>query len=137
MKIGELAKSLNVTADTLRYYEKHGLLAAAQRSPAGYREYGEEHVRQLRFVLRAKSVGFSLNEIQDLLKIQIEKQQYSCEEVKQLTLQKREQVRRRIAELECFYRSLSQLADQCCGGQKAAEHCSILTALEDTDGLIK
>ncbi|MEC8208620.1 MAG: zinc-responsive transcriptional regulator, partial [Pseudomonadota bacterium] len=60
---------------------------------------------------------------------------HSCHEVKEMTIQKRDLVAQRIAELTRFYDSLSLLADKCCGGEEPAENCSILTTLEDIDGL--
>ncbi|MFC3033442.1 Zn(2+)-responsive transcriptional regulator [Pseudoalteromonas fenneropenaei] len=134
MKIGELAKRLAISTDTLRYYEQHGLLTPDMRSSAGYRLYSENQYQQMRFILRAKEVGFSLSEIGELLKIQIAKAQYHCEEVKALTETKLELVRARIAELQKFERSLTVLADRCCGGDESAAACSILTTLEDRDG---
>lgn len=134
MKIGELAKRLNISTDTLRYYEQHGLIAEAKRTASGYREYDDSHEQQLLFVQRAKHVGFSLVEIKELLKIRIDKQSYQCEEVKALTLTKLALVQSRIEELKRFESSLQLLADRCCGGNEIAEHCSILTTLEAVDG---
>ncbi|AOT06816.1 Zn(2+)-responsive transcriptional regulator [Pseudoalteromonas luteoviolacea] len=132
-RIGQLAKLLEVSTDTLRYYEQQGILAASERSAAGYRLYDKQAVERMRFIVRAKEVGFNLKDIQELLSIKIEKQMHSCEEVKILTLQKRDWVREKIAELSMFERSLTLLADQCCGGDEPANTCSILTALEDLD----
>ncbi|NMM41003.1 Zn(2+)-responsive transcriptional regulator [Pseudoalteromonas arctica] len=135
MKIGEFANQLGVSTDTLRYYEKHNLLTLSNRTGSGYRDYGEVELKQMKFILRAKNVGFSLAEIKELLQIKFKKHQHSCHEVKDLTLQKRDLVAERIAELTRFHQSLSVLADKCCGGQEPADNCSILTTLEDIDGL--
>ena len=59
MKIGEFANQLGVSTDTLRYYEKHNLLTPSSRTEAGYRDYGEATLKQMKFILRAKNVGFS------------------------------------------------------------------------------
>ncbi|CAM4096809.1 Zn(2+)-responsive transcriptional regulator [Pseudoalteromonas byunsanensis] len=134
MKIGELAKLLGVSTDTLRYYEQNNLLSPSARSDSGYRLYDQTQLKQMQFILRAKEVGFSLKETSELLQIKVDKNQHSCEEVKGITLQKLELVRSRIAELQCFEKSLSKLAHRCCGGQESADFCSILTALEDVDG---
>ncbi|MBE0367161.1 Zn(2+)-responsive transcriptional regulator [Pseudoalteromonas aurantia] len=133
MRIGQLSNALGVTTDTLRYYETHGLLTPSSRNDAGYRLYDETHLKQMHFILRAKEVGFSLREIQELLQIKIEKQQRRCEEVKAITLQKRDLVRQKISDLQCFEQSLTILANRCCGGKESADYCSILTALEDID----
>jgi MerR family Zn(II)-responsive transcriptional regulator of zntA len=135
MKIGEFARKLGVSTDTLRYYEKHGLLTPSSRSESGYRVYTDTDIKQMSFILRAKNVGFSLSEINELLQIKIHKDQHSCHEVKEMTLQKRDLVAQRIEELTRFYDSLSLLAQKCCGGEEPAENCSILTTLEDIDGL--
>ncbi|CCQ09437.1 HTH-type transcriptional regulator zntR [Pseudoalteromonas luteoviolacea B = ATCC 29581] len=134
MKIGELAKRLSISTDTLRYYEQHGLLSPSERTESGYRAYSKEHELQLRFILRAKAVGFSLSEIHELLKIRIDKQHYQCEEVKSITVAKLDLVRERIAELQRFEQSLNLLAEQCCGGKEPAQACTILTTLEKLDG---
>ncbi|CAH9049454.1 HTH-type transcriptional regulator ZntR [Pseudoalteromonas holothuriae] len=134
MKIGELAKSLGVSTDTLRYYEQHNLLTPSSRSESGYRMYNQVQQKQVQFILRAKDVGFSLKEIYELLQISIDKHQHSCEEVKGITLQKLALVRARITELQRFEQSLSKLALRCCGGTESADFCSILTVLEDVDG---
>ena len=135
MKIGEFARKLGVSTDTLRYYEKHGLLTPSSRSQSGYRIYTDTDIKQMSFILRAKNVGFSLSEIKELLQIKIHKDQHSCHEVKEMTLQKRDLVAQRIEELTRFYDSLSLLAKKCCGGEEPAENCTILTTLEDIDGL--
>jgi len=75
MRIGELSKQTGFQIETLRYYEKQGLLA-------GYREYDDKSLKQLGFIHQAKSVGFSLNEISELLTLRVEKDQHSCAEVK-------------------------------------------------------
>lgn len=135
MKIGEFASQLGVSTDTLRYYEKHKLLIPSKRTSAGYRDYSHSDLRQMRFILRAKNVGFSLAEIKELLQIKFHKQQHSCNEVKELTVQKRDLVAERIDELTRFHQSLTILAETCCGGQEPADNCSILSTLEDLDGL--
>lgn len=134
-QIGELAKLLTVSTDTLRYYEKHGLILATARSDAGYRLYNEESLGRMRFIIRAKKVGFSLNEIKELLSIQVDKTSHSCADVKSLTQEKLEQVERKMAELASFKQSLKLLVDACCGGNEQAVYCSILSALENVDAI--
>ncbi|MBE0365375.1 MerR family transcriptional regulator, Zn(II)-responsive regulator of zntA [Pseudoalteromonas ulvae UL12] len=136
MQIGQLAKKLAVSTDTLRYYEKNQLLQASERTASGYRIYDQSSVKQLEFVLRAKSVGFTLNEIKELLAINVEKASHSCAEVKGLTASKMEDVANKIAELQRFHQSLSLLHASCCGGPESAQYCSILSALENVDDII-
>jgi len=131
-KIGELAKLLSISTDTLRYYEKHHLITATSRSENGYRLYNDESLKVMQFILRAKHVGFTLSEISGLLSIKIDKSSHSCGDVKAFTEQKLAQVENKIAELLCFKQSLKTLVDACCGGEEQATHCSILSALEDS-----
>ena len=135
-KIGELAEKLSVSTDTLRYYEKHKLLTTTHRGDNGYRYYNDDDLRVMHFIIRAKAVGFSLNEIKELLSIQVDKAHHSCGEVKSFTQQKLTQVEQKIAELVCFKNSLQLLVDACCGGEEQATHCSILSALENVDGTV-
>ncbi|ATC93683.1 Zn(2+)-responsive transcriptional regulator [Pseudoalteromonas tunicata] len=136
MQIGELAKQLAVSTDTLRYYEKNQLLSASGRTDSGYRIYDAASVKQLEFVLRAKSVGFTLNEIKELLAIKVEKENHSCAEIKTFTADKMAEVAAKIAELQRFHQSLNLLHASCCGGEESAQHCSILSALENVDDTI-
>ncbi|MGL5359901.1 MAG: Zn(2+)-responsive transcriptional regulator [Shewanella sp.] len=135
-RIGELAQLCEVKADTLRFYEKHGLLAPSYRSAASYRMYTEEDAARLRFILRAKAVGFTLSEIAELLSIELDKSQWVCADVKGRVETKLAQVEAKIAELSHFRSSLQALADACCGGPRSAEHCSILAALESHSGQV-
>lgn len=130
LKIGEVSKRLGVSVDTLRFYEKQGLLTPTGRSAAGYRLYQAQDLARLQFIQKAKAVGFTLAETQTLLSIDLEKQQWACADVKGFVADKLQQVTEKISELQLFARSLQQLADACCGGPQSAEHCTILAALE-------
>ncbi|OBT16452.1 zinc-responsive transcriptional regulator [Vibrio sp. UCD-FRSSP16_10] len=132
-RIGELAKQFNLKPDTLRFYEKHGLLKATSRSAGGYRVYTDKDVDKLGFIIRAKKVGFTLTEIEDLLSIQIARDDYSCHEAKEIVDIKLAQVEEKIRELQVFQSSLTKLSASCCGGDEPATHCSILEALDSAD----
>ncbi len=134
-KIGKLAKILSVSTDTLRYYEKHNLLSATNRTQNGYRLYNDADLRIMHFIVRAKSVGFSLNEIKELLSLKVDKDSHSCGEVKMFTEQKLIQVEKKITELVRFKDSLQLLVNACCGGDEQATNCSILSALENVDAI--
>lgn len=131
MLIGELTKRCDVSIDTVRYYEKLGLLSKAQRTPGGYRVYGKKNLSELTFILNAKKLGFTLNEITELLEIRVEKADRHCAEVKQLVEDKKTIVEAKIAELEKIRNALKTMADDCCGGDEPAVFCSILEALEE------
>ncbi|MCH1930808.1 Zn(2+)-responsive transcriptional regulator [Shewanella sp. A25] len=131
-RIGELADLCEVKADTLRFYEKHGLLAPSSRTDSGYRVYTEDDAARLKFILRAKAVGFTLSEIGELLSIELDKSNWACADVKGMVDHKLAQVQAKIAELLHFQGSLQRLSDACCGGPRSAEYCSILEALESS-----
>ncbi|WP_244937022.1 Zn(2+)-responsive transcriptional regulator [Marinomonas communis] len=129
-RIGELAKKFSINADTLRFYEKQGLLCPSSVAANGYRLYSEQEAKTLGFILRAKEVGFSLTEIKSLLSIEVDKANSECSDVKALVDDKLDQVTAKIQELQRFQRSLKRLSNACCGGHESAEDCTILQALE-------
>lgn len=130
LKIGEISDQMGISRDTLRYYEKEGLIKPSLRSAAGYRLYSEADQACLKFVLSSRQVGFSLKDIADLLAIKINKKAKSCQDVKTMTANKIVQVDEKLAELQKLKSALNKLHDSCCGGPENAEHCSILQALE-------
>ncbi|WPC74333.1 Zn(2+)-responsive transcriptional regulator [Vibrio porteresiae] len=130
-QIGELAKRCGVSTDTLRFYEKNGLIIPAGRSESGYRLYDESNQKQVRFILKAKEVGLSLEEIKELLEIRLEANIHSCAEVKAITTAKLSLIDEKIAELKRIRSALRKINDACCGDiDDDASHCSILAALE-------
>lgn len=133
IKIGELAAVSGVTADTLRYYEKHGLLKPSARSKAGYRLYSSLDIKRVEFIVSAKQVGFTLREIYDLLELEVTRDQHSCEQVKALVDEKIVVVTQRMLELRRIQNSLRALSDACCGGDEPATQCTILDTLADRD----
>lgn len=98
-QIGELAKRCGVSTDTLRFYEKNALISPAGRSDSGYRLYDEENQKQVSFILKAKELGLSLEEIKELLEIRLEATEHSCAEVKSITSAKLALIDEKIAEL--------------------------------------
>ncbi|CAM3573534.1 HTH-type transcriptional regulator ZntR [Vibrio aerogenes CECT 7868] len=132
LKRGELAKRTGVTSETIRYYEKQGLLQA-ERDKNGYRLFDAHSVERLRFIQRAQNIGFSLKEIAELLTLEIARDQHTCEEVKAITEAKQSEIRQKIQELQRMYEALALMNNRCCGGNHSAEHCTILTALADTE----
>ncbi|KGY11339.1 zinc-responsive transcriptional regulator [Vibrio tubiashii] len=130
-QIGELAKRCNVTADTLRFYEKNHLIKPAGRSDSGYRLYNEDNQRQVHFILKSKQLGLSLDEIRELLEIKLEATEHSCAEVKAITSTKLSVIDGKISELKRIRTALKKINDACCGHiDDNASHCSILGALE-------
>ncbi|EKO3518818.1 Zn(2+)-responsive transcriptional regulator [Vibrio fluvialis] len=130
-QIGELAKRCGVSTDTLRFYEKNALISPAGRSDSGYRLYDEENQKQVSFILKAKELGLSLEEIKELLEIRLEATEHSCAEVKSITSAKLALIDEKIAELTRIRSALKKINDACCGHwDDDASHCSILAALE-------
>ena len=83
LKIGELAQHAGISRDTLRFYEKHGLITPSNRTDSGYRLYSKSDVLRISFILSAKEVGFTLNEIHQLLELEVTKDKKSCQDVKE------------------------------------------------------
>ena len=103
--IGEVARAARVSVHTVRYYERLGLLPAAQRTEAGYRVYSAEAAERLRFIQQAQALGFSLGEIKEILRLRYTRQS-PCECVRGLLARKLEEVEKRMGELHRFRRLL-------------------------------
>ncbi len=127
MKIGELARRAAVNIETVRYYERFGLLPAPSRRASGYREYGEIDVKRLSFVTRAKALGFTLGEIQTLLQLS-SRQGEDMAGMRETAMEKLADVEARIVELERMRGALKQLI-AACPGHGALADCPILEAL--------
>ncbi|MBL4661463.1 MAG: Zn(2+)-responsive transcriptional regulator [Alcanivoracaceae bacterium] len=131
MKIGHLATAVGMDIQTLRYYESQGLLSEPARLQNGYRDYPDEAISRLKFIKKAKLVGFTLKEIKDLLAIQVTKDEHTCQEVKSFTQVKLAEISNKIEELQRIKVALEKIHTSCCGGDETAAHCSILSALEN------
>jgi MerR family transcriptional regulator, copper efflux regulator len=127
--IGALARRTGVSIDTVRYYEKSGLLPPEARLASGYRRYGEQQVSQLRFIRRAQDLGFSLKDIRELLGLS---RQRDVARVKRAAERKLADVDARLAALRRVRDGLATLVDTCPGHGRAAD-CPILKALGSED----
>jgi DNA-binding transcriptional MerR regulator len=125
LSIGGLAKQAGVGIDTVRFYERNGLLAPAGRLASGYRRYGAEELKRLRFIRRAKVLGFSLDDIRSLLALSAER---DVARVRASAQRKLGDIELRIAELERIRSGLRTLIDAC-PGHGGSEACPILNAL--------
>jgi Zn(II)-responsive transcriptional regulator len=123
--IGQLAHRAGVAIDTVRYYERNQLLAPAGRLASGYRRYGEDELKRLRFIRRAKALGFTLEEIRDLLSLSAER---NMAKVKRAAEAKLADIEQRVAELQRIRRGLRTLI-AACPGHGRVEACPILNAL--------
>lgn len=126
MHIGQLAKRSGTKVETIRYYEKEGLLPEPVRELSGYRKYAERDLQRLTFISRGRALGCGLAEIRDLMALE-ENPNLSCDEADRIARHHREQVRAKIAQLRGLERVLEQLVSDCHGGRRA--DCVILQAL--------
>ena len=126
MNIGNVARESGVPAKTIRYYESIGLIPEARRFENGYRHYGNTDVEVLRFIQRARRLGFSVNDVADLLALWRDKDRASAD-VKALAQRHVEEMERRIAELDALRRTLVDLAEHCHGDDRP--ECPILEDL--------
>ena len=126
--IGQAAAQSGVSAKMVRHYESLGLLPAVQRTDAGYRQYGEKEIHTLRFIRRARTLGFSMAEIAELLKLWQNKRRASAD-VKRIAQAHVADLERRIAEMQAMRQTLTELAD-CCAGDSRPD-CPILSGLAE------
>jgi len=125
--IGQLARRAGVAIDTVRYYERNQLLDPAGRLESGYRRYGDSELRRLRFIRRAKALGFSLADVRALLSLSDER---NVAKVKRAAEARLADVEQRLAELERIRNGLQALV-AACPGHGRAEACPILNALNE------
>ena len=126
MKIGEVAERAGVSAKTIRYYESVGLIPEAERAGNGYREYHERDVRTLRFIQRARSLGFSVEDVGELLPLWADRSRASAD-VRAIALRHVDEVERKIAELESVRDALLDLVHRCHGDDRP--DCPIIDSL--------
>ena len=127
MQIGQLAQHAGVAIDTVRYYERQGLLPPPQRRASGYRQYDQQDISRLRFIRRAKDLGFSLQEIQDLLRLS-ESQDADRAEVRALAQHRLADIERKLRELDAMRATLATLVGHC-SGHGPLNGCPIIESL--------
>ncbi len=128
LTIGKAAEKGGVNVQTIRYYERRGLLPQPVRSASGYRKYSDDAIRRLRFIRQAQSLGFSLSEIEELLSLRMQAGA-TCGDIRKRARQKIATVNQKIGELQRIKDALSKLATACRGEGPTSE-CPILEALE-------
>ncbi|HUS05408.1 MAG TPA: heavy metal-responsive transcriptional regulator [Bryobacteraceae bacterium] len=126
---GELARCGQVNFETIRFYEREGLLPKPPRSASGYRKYPSSALRRLQFIRNAKGLGFSLNEIRELLNLQVNPET-TCADVYLKAQSKITGVNEKIRHLQVIRNALIQMADRCSGGGPVSQ-CSILQFLSE------
>lgn len=123
--IGKLANELNINVETIRYYERQGLIEQPVKPKTGYRDYTDAHKKQLTFIINAKALGFTLNEIQSLLLLSND-----CVKVRSLGLKKLAVIRHKIKRLQKLEKVIVELTNYC-ELNEAVKPCPIIDALSD------
>jgi Cu(I)-responsive transcriptional regulator len=126
LTIGDLAKATGTKVVTIRYYEQAGLLPVPQRTSSNYRTYKADHLHRLRFIRRCRDLGFSVDQVRDLLAL-TENGGRDCSAVDQIALEHLATVEQKIADLSRLANELSRISSQCQGGTVA--ECRIIEAL--------
>ncbi len=132
LTIGQVAQAAAVNIQTIRYYERRGLIPKPRRTPAGYRQYAEDAVDRIRFIKHAQELGFTLQEIQELLALRVQ-HGAACDAVERKTRAKLAIVEQKIRDLQRMRRTLQRLVHACIA-RRPTDDCPILEALAD-DGI--
>ena len=127
LSIGQLAKATGVGIETIRFYERQKLLAEPPRRRSGYRHYSPDAVRRVQFIRRAKALGFTLEEIRELLELRFD-QSKTCSDVRALATAKIANLEEKIADLERIKGALEELS-RTCRGRGPSSQCPILDAI--------
>jgi Hg(II)-responsive transcriptional regulator len=131
MNIGQVASKAGVAPATVRYYEQRGLIPEVPRTDGGYRQYGDDAVNRLRFIKRAQRIGFSLDDIHELLELH---RRDACPQVQARAIRKMQFIEERITELTKMQHQLEKLATRC-GASVGKGECGFLAALDDDEFL--
>jgi MerR family mercuric resistance operon transcriptional regulator len=124
--IGALSARTGCNIETIRYYERIGVMPKPPRSPGGHRLYGEQHLNRLTFICRSRALGFSLAQVRDLLRF-VDGGRYTCSQVKAITSEHLGGVRGRIADLKRLEKVLKEMVSQCDQGK--VPDCPVIEAL--------
>ena len=129
LKIGKLAALTEVSIDTLRYYEREGLIEPADRSETGYRVYDKESTRRIHFIKQAQHCGFTLAEIRELLVLR-GREKACCGDVRSRAIEKKLQIEHKIRVMTAMSQALDQLIAECANETQPVKECTIIAALE-------
>lgn len=134
LTIGHLARETGTKVETVRFYEKSGLLPAPSRTEGNYRSYDMAHLKRLSFIRRARDLGFSLDQVRALLALSDDRNQ-SCAAVDAIAKEHRTEVERKIADLQSLRKELDRMIDQCgCG---VVADCRIIESLSPDPTIVK
>lgn len=129
MLIGALSKRTGCNIETIRFYERIGIMPNPARTQGGHRVYTQDHLKRLTFVRRSRELGFTLDQVRNLLSL-VDSDDYTCDEVKEMTLEHMGDVRHKIADLRKLERVLNDMVSQCDRG--AVPDCPVVDALFET-----
>jgi MerR family Zn(II)-responsive transcriptional regulator of zntA len=129
--IGKAATLAGVSTDTLRYYEKEGLITPASKTAVGYRLYNDDALRRICFIKHAQHCGFTLADILELLTLK-HADGACCEDVRSLAIEKKLQIMQKLSALQTMSHALDKLIQGCDGGEEPADNCPTLGALENS-----
>lgn len=129
LTIGRLAQAADVNVETVRYYQRIGLIPEPKKPAQGFRQYPQESIGQIRFIKRAQQLGFSLQEIADLLAFS----EGHCQDVRLRAEHKLEKIEKQIRDLQALKKTLTQLIKACYAG-KDKQQCPIVETLAEKDG---
>ena len=122
--IGKLAKELDISVETIRFYERQGLIEQPLKPDSGYRMYGDALTSQLKFILKAKALGFTLKEIESLMSLS-----GSCADIESMGLQKLNLIRNKIADLQRLEKVIQDMTDSCKANQDP-QSCPVINSLK-------
>jgi MerR family Zn(II)-responsive transcriptional regulator of zntA len=128
--IGKVAARLAVSTDTLRHYEKNGLITPTSKTAAGYRLYNEDVVNRVRFIKQAQSCGLTLSEVRELLMLK-HSSNFRCKHVRNLAIERRFKIKQKLTALQAMLNTLDGLIENCDGGEMSIDNCTILETLEN------
>ena len=132
MRIGELSARSGIPIETIRYYERIGLLPPPNRTASGYRQYDETALKQLRFIKRAQELGFTLREIKDLLTLKYQQNTaITCQTIQNRALEKLQDIEAKIADLVRMRTIILKLIEHC-PSDSPVDECPILEALSQS-----
>lgn len=126
--IGEMSRRTGVNIETIRYYERIGIMPRPDRTPSGNRQYNHDQLKRLSFIKRSRQLGFTTEEIRALLEM-VDRRDFTCSDVHSLTVAHLADVRRKVADLKRLERVLKEMAAQCIKGD--VPECPIIDALFD------
>jgi len=134
LTIGKIANLAQVSADTLRYYERERLIAPAAKSAGGYRLYERDALRHIRFIKQAQQCGFTLTEIRALLALR-GNNSACCRDVRRVALEKKLQLEAKVKAMRVMSKALSHLINECSADNRPLDDCPILASLERANGV--